>query len=108
MPHGSSCINVVYARPVFVCLQIILINIAIVFILLDLKSLRPMPHFQDAINYLLEEFPKMVRSYVTDPGYQLATVLNPHFGPSWFSDFGGSKFCFHLSSNKIMKLYQRL
>jgi len=48
-----------------------------------------MQHFQPAVDYLLEEFPKMVIGYTTDYSYQMATVLHPFYGPKFFRDFGG-------------------
>jgi len=58
---------------------------------LDISTLRPMPHFQPAVDYLLEQFPQMVLGYIKDYSYQMATVLDPQYGPAWFRDFSGGK-----------------
>ena len=65
------------------------------FVPIELLTLRPMPHFKPAIDYLLAEFPKMVEGYITDYSYQMATVLDPIYGPTFFRDFGGGKILFN-------------
>ena len=59
-----------------------------VVIVTGLKALRPMSHFQDAVDFLLKEFPLVCNVYLTDVEYQLATVLHPEYGPKWFADHG--------------------
>ena len=60
----------------------------VVFVyILEFHDLRPMPHFQSAIDYLLEEFPRMFVGYIEDTSYQMATVLDPQYGPIFFRDW---------------------
>jgi len=61
-----------------------------------------MPHFQPAVDYLLEQFPQMVLGYIKDYSYQMATVLDPQYGPAWFRDFSGGKL---LSLLQILQFF---
>ena len=53
-----------------------------------IHELRPMPHYQAAIDFLIQDFARMAKEYIQDISYQMGTVLHPYIGPKWFRDFG--------------------
>jgi len=56
-----------------------------------------MPHFQAAVDYLLEQFPQLAQNYIKDFSYQMATILDPKYGPAWFRDFSSGNLHFILT-----------